>query len=148
MRPIYSLLFLALLPLILGRLYLKGRSLPAYRKRIPERFACYREPAPPKAPIWIHAVSVGECEAAFPLVRRLQKERPGIPILMTCTTPTGSSRVQSVLGNSVSHVYLPYDLPLIAHRFFAISGRASGSSWKPNSGPISLLQPIVWGSLW
>jgi 3-deoxy-D-manno-octulosonic-acid transferase len=118
MRPIYSLLFLALLPFIVGRLYLKGRALPAYRKRIAERFALYQIPTPSRAPLWIHAVSVGECEAAFPLVRRLQKEHPDLPILMTCTTPTGSSRIQAVLGNSVSHVYLPYDLPFIVQRFF------------------------------
>ena len=117
MRQIYSLLFLALLPFVVARLYFKGKALPAYRARIAERFARYGMPRPTCAPVWIHAVSVGECEAAFPLVRRLRQEQPDIPILMTCTTPTGSSRIQAVLGSTVAHVYLPYDLPRIARRF-------------------------------
>jgi 3-deoxy-D-manno-octulosonic-acid transferase len=117
MRPIYSLLFLALLPFILVRIYLKGRAQPAYRERIGERLGLYDGPAPKIAPVWIHAVSVGECEASFPLVRRLQAAWPDLPILMTCTTPTGSSRIQTVLGDTVFHVYLPYDLPWITRRF-------------------------------
>jgi 3-deoxy-D-manno-octulosonic-acid transferase len=137
MRPIYSLLFLALLPFIVGRLYVKGRALPAYRQRIAERFARYQIAAPSRAPLWIHAVSVGECEASFPLVRRLQKEQPDLPILMTCTTPTGSSRIQSVLGSSVSHVYLPYDLPFIAQRFFRY--------FKPRLGII--METELWPNL-
>lgn len=118
MRPIYSLLFLALLPLIVLRLFLKGQALPAYRQRIAERFARYSSEPLASSPVWIHAVSVGECEAAFPLIRKFRSEQAGLPILMTCTTPTGSSRIQSVLGDSVTHVYLPYDLPWIARRFF------------------------------
>lgn len=39
-------------------------------------------------------------------------------LLITCTTPTGSARVREVLGKSVEHVYLPYDLPDALHRFF------------------------------
>lgn len=137
MRPIYSLLFFALLPLIVGRLYIKGRALPAYRQRIAERFACYEISSPTRAPLWIHAVSVGECEASFPLVRRLQKEQPDLPILMTCTTPTGSSRIQSVLGSSVSHVYLPYDIPFLAQRFFRY--------FKPRLGII--METELWPNL-
>jgi 3-deoxy-D-manno-octulosonic-acid transferase len=63
---------------------------------------------------WIHAVSVGEVEAAVPLIRALQaRER----VLLTTTTPTGSARVRALFGNSLTHVYLPYDLPDVVRRF-------------------------------
>lgn len=137
MRPIYSLLFLALLPFVVLRLYVKGRALPGYRERIAERFARYPNDARAVSSIWIHAVSVGECEAAFPLVRRLQVEYPKLPILMTCTTPTGSSRIQSVLGDSVMHVYLPYDLPWLARKFL--------SHFKPRLGII--METEIWPNL-
>jgi 3-deoxy-D-manno-octulosonic-acid transferase len=39
------------------------------------------------------------------------------PILITTMTPTGSERVKAVLGNTVSHVYVPYDLPDAVYRF-------------------------------
>lgn len=137
MRPIYSLLFLALLPFIVARLYLKGIALPAYRQRIAERFARYEIPCPSGSPIWIHAVSVGECEASFPLVRRMLQEYPDIPVLMTSTTPTGSSRIQAVLGDAVTHVYLPYDLPWIVRRFFRF--------FKPRLGII--METELWPNL-
>lgn len=137
MRPIYSLLFLALLPFVILRLYLKGRALPGYRERIAERFARYPKAPQTLSPVWIHAVSVGECEASFPLIRRLRLEQPDLSILMTCTTPTGSSRIQCVLGDSVVHVYLPYDLPWIARRFF--------SHFKPRLGII--METEIWPNL-
>jgi 3-deoxy-D-manno-octulosonic-acid transferase len=116
-RLIYSALFYALIPLILARMAWRGRREAAYRKRWRERFACYRQAAPILGVIWFHAVSVGESEAAFPLIRALMRRFPGVPILVTTTTPTGSARVQAVLGVQVAHVYLPYDLPDAMGRF-------------------------------
>ena len=71
MRFPYSLIFLLLLPLILLRLYWKGRQLPAYRQHIGERLGFY--PSMSGRFIWLHAVSVGETRAAAPLVRQLQQ---------------------------------------------------------------------------
>lgn len=120
MRRAYSALFTLLLPLVLLRLLIKSRRLPAYRRRLLERLAIFSTP-PVRSPdcLWIHAVSVGECEAAFPLVKTLLERHKSVTVVMTCTTPTGSSRIQSVLGDRVQHVYLPYDLPAFARRFFA-----------------------------
>lgn len=117
MRLLYSLLFYAATPLVLARLAWRGRREPAYLRRWHERFACYPGPAPNAGAIWFHAVSVGESEAAFPLIRALAKRFPAKPILVTTTTPTGSARVRAVLGDAVAHVYLPYDLPDCVARF-------------------------------
>ncbi len=115
MRYLYSLLFLLLLPLILLRLYWKGRQLPAYRQHIGERLGFY----PPVSGryIWLHAVSVGETRAAAPLVRQLQQRYPGFSLLLTQMTPTGRETAQQLFGDSVRCIYLPYDLPWITRRF-------------------------------
>ena len=115
MRYLYSLVFLLLLPLILLRLYWKGRQLPAYRQHIGERLGLY----PPVSGryIWLHAVSVGETRAAAPLVCQLQQRYPGFSLLLTQMTPTGRETAQQLFGDGVSCVYLPYDLPWITHRF-------------------------------
>ena len=117
MRQFYTLIFRLLVPLVLFRLYWRGRKAPLYRQRWQERLGYYAQPFSGRT-IWFHAVSVGEAEAAFPLIRLIQQRYPDEQILVTTTTPTGSERIKSVLGDSVAHVYLPYDLPEIIQRFF------------------------------
>ena len=116
MRLIYTVLFHLLVPIVLLRLYWRGFKAPEYRKRWTERLAIYHHKYPDNV-IWIHAVSVGEAEAVFPLVKQLQKKYPLDTFLITTTTPTGSARVKAVLADTVIHVYLPYDLPAVVRRF-------------------------------
>lgn len=118
MRFLYTLLFYLAVPLILARLFWRGRREPAYRQRWRERFGFYPGAKPDQGVIWFHAVSVGEAEAAFPLIRAMARRFPDSPVLVTTTTPTGSARVCAVLGGQVVHVYLPYDLPDAVARFF------------------------------
>ena len=119
MRLLYTLLFHLLVPIVLLRLYWRGFKAPEYRKRWKERLAIYHKQYPSNV-IWIHAVSVGEAEAVFSLVKQLQKQCPADNFLITTTTPTGSARVQAVLADTVSHVYLPYDLPSVICRFLTV----------------------------
>ncbi len=65
----------------------------------------------------IHAASVGEVIAATLLIKAVSKQYPELPLIVTTVTPTGSGRVQAAFGNSVSHFYLPYDLPDAIERF-------------------------------
>lgn len=116
MRIVYSALFYLLIPFILLRLLWRSIKAPDYRRRWSERFAFYNDKTV-QGVIWFHAVSVGEAEALFPLLRQLQKQRPGTPLLITTTTPTGSARVKAVMKDTVSHVYLPYDIPCALSRF-------------------------------
>jgi len=69
--------------------------------------------------IWIHAVSVGEVQAAVPLIRELAKRFPEHRILVTCVTPTGAARVRDLFGDTVSHCYIPFEMPVAVNRFFA-----------------------------
>ena len=136
MRLIYTLLFYLLTPFVLLRLYWRGFKAPEYRKRWTERLAIYNTKFPINV-IWIHAVSVGEAEAVFPLVKRLQKQYPSDKFLITTTTPTGSARVRAVLGDTVSHVYLPYDLPGVVCRFL--------NTFKPKMAII--MEKEIWPNL-
>ena len=119
-RIIYSAIFYLALPVILLRLLIRSVKVPAYRKRIAERFALQSMPLgfdKNKLTLWIHAVSVGETAASAPLVAELQRAYPDAQIVMTTMTPTGSDRVRMLFGESVKHVYIPYDLPGACNRF-------------------------------
>lgn len=114
-RHLYSLLLRACLPVAFGRLLWRSRRLPAYRRRWAERLGFG---APSQAGgIWLHAVSVGEVNAAIPLIEALQDTHPTLPLLVTTTTPTGSQHLQNRLGTRVAHCYLPYDSPGAVRRF-------------------------------
>jgi 3-deoxy-D-manno-octulosonic-acid transferase len=118
MRFFYSCLFYLSIPFVLLRLIWRSFKAPAYRYRWRERFAFYNKKFQPGV-IWFHAVSVGEAEALFPLVRQIQKQHPDVKLLITTTTPTGSARVKAVMQETVEHVYLPYDIPWAVKRFMA-----------------------------
>ncbi len=115
-RTLYTLLFHLGLPLVFLRLLWRAWRAPAYARRIGERFAVGLPPLRPGG-IWVHAVSVGESIAAAPMIRELMARHPGLPITVTCMTPTGSERIQALFGDRVLHCYLPYDLPWAAARF-------------------------------
>ncbi len=116
MRIAYSLLFLLLTPLMLARLAWRGIKAPAYWYRWGERFGLFTPPGRTGG-IWIHAVSVGETQAAAPLIRALLDRYPELPLAITTTTPTGSQRVRELFGNEVFHTYAPFDLPFAVKRF-------------------------------
>lgn len=118
LRFFYSVLFYVLIPFVLIRLLWRSRAFPDYRKRWNERFAFYPF-TPHPGGIWIHAVSVGEVNAAYPVIDALLKRYPLHTILITCTTPTGSYRITQLFGEveRVHHYYLPYDIPDNVHRF-------------------------------
>ncbi|HEY5020219.1 MAG TPA: lipid IV(A) 3-deoxy-D-manno-octulosonic acid transferase [Steroidobacteraceae bacterium] len=60
--------------------------------------------------IWVHAVSVGEVQAAVILITALRERHHGLEITLTCATPTGRARARALLpGLEVR--YAPYDLP-------------------------------------
>ena len=116
LRGLYSAALYILAPITLYHLIWRGFRQRAYFQRWNERYASYPAVAA-KTPLWLHAVSVGEVNAAAPLVTRLLHDHPGLRLVVTTITPTGSERVQALWGDAVVHVYLPYDLPGAVARF-------------------------------
>ena len=104
-------------PLILMHLLYKSLGDGNYLKRIKERFGFNGDPLNEEI-IWVHAVSYGEVKAASPLVDQLIKRYPNKQILLTTYTPTGSALINELFGDTVRHVYLPYDLIGSVARFF------------------------------
>ncbi len=102
----YRLLFLALGPAILTHaawLAVKGAGLRYFLERTGLKI-----PAGESGPIWVHAASVGEVNAAAPLIRALRSRMPEQPVLLTTTTPTGAAQAARSLPD-IPHRYLPLD---------------------------------------
>lgn len=116
LRGLYSAVLYLLVPVTVYHLIWRGFRQEAYFERWSERYARYATPARP-APVWVHAVSVGEVNAVAPLVNALLEAAPGRRLLVTTITPTGSARVRAIWGERVDHVYLPYDLGGAVRRF-------------------------------
>ncbi|MFP5344901.1 MAG: lipid IV(A) 3-deoxy-D-manno-octulosonic acid transferase [Gammaproteobacteria bacterium] len=119
MRRLYTLLLYLLIPAVLLRLAWRGFQSPGYWRRIPERFGFITPPVLPAQAytVWLHAVSVGEAQAAVPLVQKLTAHDARLRIVLTTMTPTGAAHVRDKLGDEVTHYYVPYDLPGAVRRF-------------------------------
>ncbi|KEQ19486.1 lipid IV(A) 3-deoxy-D-manno-octulosonic acid transferase [Endozoicomonas numazuensis] len=116
-RILYSILLYMAIPAVLIKLVLRARKSPAYRLRWGERFGFIQKLPQDKPVIWIHSVSVGEAIASAPMVKALMGHYPNHQFVITTMTPTGSERVRKIYGDSVYHVYCPYDLPDVQNRF-------------------------------
>lgn len=116
LRIAYSAVLYLLTPVTVYHLIWRGFRQPAYFERWSERYAGFGPPRTRRV-LWVHAVSMGEVNAAIPLVEALLERRPDLRLLVTTITPTGSERVRALWGDRVDHVYLPYDLPGAVARF-------------------------------
>ncbi|MES2049509.1 MAG: lipid IV(A) 3-deoxy-D-manno-octulosonic acid transferase [Pseudomonadota bacterium] len=119
MRLIYSFVWWLALPIVLLRLWSRGRQEPGYRQHITERLGFYPVIQDAKR-IWVHAVSAGETRAAEPLIRALLLAYPEHQILLTHMTPIGRATGQSLfadVGVRVTQAFLPYDINSMIQRF-------------------------------
>jgi 3-deoxy-D-manno-octulosonic-acid transferase len=120
MRLIYSFAWWCALPVVLLRLFLRGRREPGYREHIAERLGFYAARRDASRPLlWVHAVSVGETRAAQPLIEALLRDYPAHAILLTHMTPTGRATGRELFGGNprVMQAYLPYDTGWMVGRF-------------------------------
>jgi 3-deoxy-D-manno-octulosonic-acid transferase len=82
--------------------------------------------------IWIHAVSVGEVNAALGLIRKLVKE--DYKVFLSTTTVTGQQIARSSAGSSVTLLYFPLDFKIICRLFIK----------KINPDVIALMETEIW----
>ena len=60
--------------------------------------------------VWLHCVSVGETQAARPLVKEILKNFPEYKLVVSTTTKTGQNLAKEIFKNEASLVfYFPYD---------------------------------------
>jgi len=92
------------------------------------------------APVWVHAVSLGETRAAQPLLQALLDR--GLPVLLTHMTATGRAEgarqyAEAIARGQLRQAWLPYDFPGATRRFMA--------AWRPRCG--LLIEREIWPNL-
>ena len=134
----YSLLWWLTLPLVLLRLWWRGRKEAGYRQHISERLSLNSNEFP-SALIWLHAVSVGETRAAEPLIHALLKKYPQHHLLLTHMTSTGRATGADLFRHEprVIQSYIPYDTLTFTQRFIS----------KINPTICILMETEIWPSL-
>ena len=115
MRFLYLAAVYLAAPIISAMLAARGLRDRSYWHNFGERFGL--GPRLEGFPIWVHAVSVGEVQAAAALVVALRDRYPEIPVLVTTFTPTGAARARTLFRGTAEVRYLPFDLPGSVRRF-------------------------------
>lgn len=117
MRIVYRLLLFLIFPFTLLWLEFRARrqtgAPDVWRERL--GFA----PALPDGCLWLHAASVGEMQAAIPLVKALRARYPEQHLLVTSFTATGRMRAGEAFAglDNVTIATLPWDSPGCVQRF-------------------------------
>lgn len=115
MRWLYPFLMRLLLPVALVALAWRAIRDPSYARGIRERLGFGSRQTTPG--IWVHAVSVGEVQAAAPLLQALRHRYPALPVTVTTATPTGAARARAMFPDEVTVRFLPWDSPGCVRRF-------------------------------
>lgn len=102
---------------LLGWLWWRGRREPAYRERLGERLGFIPVTPTHFGGLWLHAASVGEVQAARPVIERLLQEWPAHTLVVTTQTPTGAQALRNAWGDRIVHRYAPMDTPGAVARF-------------------------------
>lgn len=135
----YNFLLTCLKPLYRWKIKQRAESDALYQQECVERFGPFQ---PPKnlATIWFHVVSVGETNAAQPLIEHYLKL--GHPVLVTNTTKTGQARAKSLFLKApyldlFQAVYLPVDQKSLLKQFFEL--------YQPKL--LALVETEIWPNL-
>jgi 3-deoxy-D-manno-octulosonic-acid transferase len=117
MAVVYNMVLTLLQPCALALIVCRGFRDHGYWRNLPQRFGFGHFLSAPA--IWVHAVSVGEVQAAAGLIRALRAQHPDSPLVLTTTTATGAARAQALFGDTVELRFLPFDTRANVRRFLA-----------------------------
>lgn len=112
MRLLYSLLLTLLLPVALWALQRRAMGSGAAPGRWRERLG-WGTPVESELQLWVHAASMGEVQAASPLIDAALERYGSGRVAITTMTATGSVQVQQRWGSHLVHAYIPFDLPFL-----------------------------------
>ncbi|ODS00784.1 hypothetical protein AUC68_14550 [Methyloceanibacter methanicus] len=107
------------------------------RDRRPERYGVASSPRPDGFLVWFHAASVGEANAALPLIEHIAETRPDIRILLTTATVTSARLARTRLPEVAIHQYVPLDRTGYIERFL--------DTWRPDLAV--LVESEIWPNL-
>jgi len=109
-------LALIVMPFFILYCVLTGKHIASLKQRLglltPEQFT-WQHPIR----IWLHAASVGEVQAARALISELNKTDIHADLILSTVTEQGRIVAEQQLGNQVTCLYAPIDLPWIVNRF-------------------------------
>lgn len=110
---LFGLAFLILSPRFLIDAFRHGKYVAGFRQRLG-----FVAPLASSQPvIWIHCVSVGETQAARPLVHRLREQYPQHLIAVSTTTLSGQKLAREVFKHDAACVfYFPFDWRIVVRR--------------------------------
>lgn len=155
----YTLLLRLSKPLVLRLLKKKSdKTSGSWELHHPERFGVYKgntsQPSSAyidsqkvnerlfefKKPVWVHAVSLGETRAAYPLIKLLLEN--GYGVLLTHMTDTGRAQGTRLFSEEIGNgkliqAWIPFDFPEAVDAFF--------KHWQPRFG--LLIEREVWPNL-
>jgi 3-deoxy-D-manno-octulosonic-acid transferase len=118
MRLLYIVIAYLLAPVVLAAMALRGFRDRSHWEGFSQRLGLGAAIEGGRS-IWVHAVSVGEVQAAVPLVNALLAKYPAVPLVVTTGTATGRARARALFGSRAHVRYVPVDLPGSVRRFFA-----------------------------
>ena len=121
-------------PLILAWRTRRGKEEPDRRS---ERYGRASAPRPKGFLAWFHASSVGEANAALPVIETIAAERPEVRMLLTTATVTSARLARSRLPKNVLHQYVPLDNKSYVQRFL--------HHWRPDLAV--LVESEIWPNL-
>lgn len=110
----YFLAAVAVSPILLYRVIRHGR----YRTGWAQRFGKVSRRDPRKKCIWLHAVSMGEVNAAKTLVAEIERQFADCEIVISTTTDTGYAQADKIFGRKWQVFYFPFDVSWIIRRAF------------------------------
>ena len=111
---LYLLAGLVYSPVIIYRAIRHGR----YRAGWAQRFGKVGRRSPEKKCIWLHAVSVGEVNAAKTIVKELEDRFADFEIVISTTTDTGFASASNLFSQKHQVFYFPFDFSWVIHRAF------------------------------
>ena len=134
-RFIYTLLLYLSLPIAILKLIAKERNSPFRKAKLKNQLGFVTKTS--GKVIWVHCVSVGEFNAARPLIEQLLDIYLEHKLVITTTTITGAESVRNHYQNRVMHYFFPFDLPFIVGPFVN----------KINPVACILLETEIWPNL-
>jgi len=134
-RFIYTLLLYLSLPIAILKLIAKERKSPFRKAKLKNQLGFVTKTS--GKVIWVHCVSVGEFNAARPLIDQILDIYPEHKLVITTTTITGAEAVRNHYQDRVIHYFFPFDLPFIVGSFVN----------KINPVACILLETEIWPNL-